>query len=124
MATSTTTLPPISETWTSTPLISKINIGGTNYFIKDEESRAKINAIIPTLKAGIQLKVVETLPTASESCMGIIYLVKLGANDGASETNNIYREYICIKADDDTYSWESLGDTRVDLTDYEKVSQA
>lgn len=59
-------------------------------------------------------EVVESLPTASASTMGEIYLIK----DTHSSTD-LYDEYITILVDS-TYSWEKLGNTDIDLTGYVK----
>ncbi len=49
--------------------------------------------------------VVQTLPTASQSTMGKIYLVPSDSTD----TNDNYEEYVTIK-DGNTYSWEKFGE--------------
>ena len=60
-------------------------------------------------------EVVDTLPTASASTMGKIYLTKHehGTQDG-------YDEFITIElgTTTKTYKWEKIGNTDIDLTDY------
>lgn len=64
----------------------------------------------------LRYQVVTTLPTASASTMGIIYLV---ADTHGSQ--DVYDEYITIQSGT-TYSWEKLGNTDIDLSDYGKLS--
>lgn len=63
-----------------------------------------------------QYKVVDSLPTASASTLGIIYLVA-----DTHGTSDAYDEYITIQSET-TYSWEKLGNTDIDLSDYGKKS--
>lgn len=58
---------------------------------------------------GIDIQVVQTLPTTGEK--GVIYLVA----NGSSTAQNIYDEYIWITS---TSSFEKIGTTAVDLTNY------
>lgn len=67
--------------------------------------------------AKLELVSVDKLPNASADTMNKIYLVP----KKSSKTNNAKDEYITVKAGD-TYSWELIGDTAVDLTDYAKTS--
>lgn len=64
----------------------------------------------------LRYQVVTTLPTASASTVGIIYLV---ADTHGSQ--DVYDEYITIQSGT-TYSWEKLGNTDIDLSDYGKLS--
>lgn len=65
-------------------------------------------------------EVVSTLPTASASTMYKIYLVA----DTHSDSNDSYDEYITLQSGT-TYSWEKIGNTDVNLSDYVKtVSQS
>lgn len=96
--------------------ISKITLpSGTTYNIKDTTARESIEAII---KAGLVYKVVASLPTASAETMGAIYLVahSHGTSDG-------YDEYLTIKGGTEaspTYTWEKMGSTDIDLSEYAK----
>lgn len=56
----------------------------------------------------------ENLPTPSETYKGIVYLKK-NTNSEAGE----YIEYLCV-SDGSTWSWEQIGSTKTDLTDYAK----
>lgn len=57
--------------------------------------------------------IVATLPTASASTVGKVYLTP-SAN---SETQNVKDEWITIQ-DGSTYQWEQIGSTAVDLSGY------
>ena len=64
--------------------------------------------------------VVDTLPTASADTMYTIYLVA----DTHSDSPDSYDEYITIRSGTSgsyTYSWEKIGNTDVDLSDYVKT---
>ncbi|MBQ0112769.1 MAG: hypothetical protein KBT03_06545 [Bacteroidales bacterium] len=68
---------------------------------------------------GIELITVQQLPTASKSTMGKIYLVPLDD----TEQDNIFDEYITVEKEVSgvkSYSWELIGTTKVDLSDYSK----
>lgn len=56
----------------------------------------------------------EELPAPSETYKGIVYLKK-NTNSEAGE----YIEYLCV-SDGSTWSWEQIGSTKTDLTDYAK----
>ena len=61
--------------------------------------------------------VVSTLPTASASTMGKIYLIP----SAHSVTQNTKDEYITIRSGSEgsyTYSWEQIGSTETDLSNY------
>lgn len=65
-------------------------------------------------------EVVDTLPTASANTMYTIYLVA----DTHSDSPDSYDEYITIRSGTSgsyTYSWEKIGNTDVDLSDYVKT---
>lgn len=64
--------------------------------------------------------VVDTLPTASADTMYTIYLVA----DTHSDSSDSYDEYITIRSgtsDSYTYSWEKIGNTDVNLSEYVKT---
>ena len=65
--------------------------------------------------SGFDYVVVDTLPTASAETMHRIYLVK----DTHSDNQDNYDEYITIKTDS-VYSWEKIGNTDIDLSQYIK----
>lgn len=92
--------------------ISKITLpNGTTYNLKDEVARAGASA-------GLTITVVDTLPSASASTMGAIYLVKDSTHTGA---NDVYDEYVTVSVND-AYSWEKLGNTDIDLSKYCKAA--
>ena len=140
-------------------LLSKIQIGGKTYEIKDLIARENIEALAgiidalkyvantgvyaddAAIKAAIEagdasmkdyvdaqvgainkfdvrvLGADEALPTASEETMFILYLKP----DANAETD-AYIEYITVKSGD-TYSWEVIGSTKMDLADYVTESE-
>lgn len=65
---------------------------------------------------GLSCVIVDALPEASADTLNKIYLV--AHEHGTKDT---YDEYLTIKSDD-SYSWEKIGNTDVDLTDYSKKS--
>lgn len=87
----------------------------TNYYLKSETyTRTEVANLISQAITGVFI-FVQTLPTASASTMGKIYLVP----KSTPETNNIKDEYITVE-ENSTYSWEHIGDTAVDLTGFVK----
>ena len=97
--------------------ISKITLpSGTTYDIKDATARQSIEDII---SAGLEYVVVTELPTASAETMGKIYLVA-----HSHGTDDIYDEYLTIRTAQSgipvtfTYSWEKIGNTDIDLSNY------
>ena len=86
----------------------------------DVFSKAEVNELIENVSQ-FKYEVVTTLPTASASTMGIIYLVKVEGATG----QNVYAEYLTLKSGTATYTWEQIGDTEIDLSGYmEKPSSA
>lgn len=74
-----------------------------------------IKSYVDSAIAGVsqfKYEVVETLPSASASTVGVIYLVK-----DEHATNDNYDEYITIQTDS-TYKWEKIGNTDIDLSNY------
>lgn len=81
----------------------------SNYYTKSE---------IDTKIEGInqfKYEVATTLPTASEDTLYILYLIPAPA-DSPAEQQNVYDQYITVQKDG-TYTWEKIGDTRVDFSD-------
>lgn len=81
------------------------------------------NAISDYKNADIQ--VADTLPTASKDTIGTIYLVAHDTHSngsGAAESvNDYYDEYITVTIINEigqSYSWEKIGNTDIDLSDY------
>lgn len=126
--------------------LSKLNIFGVDYELKDAEARAKLNTLktaayadletsltnggnLPTgaaVKAYVDskigsvstfdIRVVSSLPEASADTMYAMYLVP----DSHAEAGS-YIEYITIREGDGepyTYKFEAIGSTKTDLSDY------
>ena len=93
-----------------------------NYYLKSETySKDEVNQLIGELSS-LRFEVADTLPEASASTLGAIYLVP-----GSSPTvQNIKDEYITLKRTEggiDTYYWELIGSTAVDLSNYYTKAQ-
>ena len=93
------------------------------YYLKSETfTKTEVNQLIDAVKQ-FQYQSVQTLPTASASTMNIIYLVP-----GQSPTSqNVKDEYITIattnEMEETVYSWEKIGTTEIDLSNYYNKSQ-
>lgn len=99
-------------------LIQQVSASLVNYYLKTETySKAEVNTIIDNVKQ-FRYQVAATLPTASADTMGIIYLIP-SANP---KTQNIKEEYLTI-LDGNTYKWEHIGDTNIDLSGYSTTEQ-
>ena len=88
-----------------------------NYYLKSETySKDEVNQLIGELSS-LRFEVADSLPDPSASTLGAIYLVP-----GSSPTvQNIKDEYITLKRTEggvDTYYWELIGSTAVDLSNY------
>ena len=83
-----------------------------NYYLKSETyNKEEINALISSVNS-FSVLVVDTLPTENIDTHTIYLLPK------ENETNDNYDEYIYINN-----SWEHIGSTSVDLTEYYKKSE-
>lgn len=84
-----------------------------NYYLKSETyTQEEVNSLIGAIST-IDIRVVEELPTTDISTT-TIYLVPIET----SEENNVYEEYIYVNN-----SWELIGTTQVDLSDYYTKTQ-
>lgn len=96
----------------STDLTKLISSGAVKTYVDTEVAKAgKVE--IKVLSAG------EDLPTASASTLGYIYL--------KPKTPKGYTEHVTVKGGTDeapTYTWEEIGDTDVDLSEYIKTADA
>ena len=94
-----------------------------NYYLKSETfTKAEVNQLIAAVKQ-FQYQSVAELPTASAQTMNIIYLVP-----GVSPTTqNVKDEYITIATTNEmqetVYSWEKIGTTEIDLSNYYTKTQ-
>jgi len=93
------------------------------YYLKSETfTKAEVNQLIDAVKQ-FQYQSVSVLPTASAQTMNIIYLVP-----GLSPTSqNVKDEYITIATTNEmqetVYSWEKIGTTEIDLSNYYTKAQ-
>ena len=97
-----------------------------NYYTKnDTYSKTEVNTLISGLKT-INYEIVSTLPTASATTYfnesKTIYMTPVSSGSG----NNYYNEYITTRSGSEgayTYSWELIGSTQVDLSNYVQKSR-
>lgn len=86
----------------------------SNYYTKNEID-AKIEGINQ-----FTYEVATDLPVASEDTLYKLYLIPASV-DSSAEQQNVYDQYITVqKTEQDgstTYTWEKIGDTRVDFSD-------
>lgn len=87
-----------------------------NYYTKSETyNREKINELV---SARLLIKIVDELPT-EEISTSTIYFLKRKKEQGTTQyDSDVYDEYIYVDA-----TWELIGNTYVDLTDYYTKSQ-
>lgn len=84
----------------------------TNYYTKDESyTKTEVNSLINGITT-MNVSVVSSLPTTGDATT--IYLVA----KTTSETQNIYDEYLYVNN-----TWEKIGDTQIDLTNYALKSE-
>jgi hypothetical protein len=93
-----------------------------NYYLKsDTYTKSEVQQLISAVKQ-FTYQSVQSLPTASADTMNIIYLVPSSNPD----TQNVKDEYITIattEQDVTTYSWEMIGSTAIDLSNYYTKTQ-
>ena len=93
-----------------------------NYYLKSETyNKTEVDAMVAAIQQ-FRLVSVAQLPTASADTMNKIYLVP-SANP---QTQNTKDEFITLMVDEQgtvTYSWECIGSTEVNLTNYYTKSQ-
>jgi len=94
----------------------------TNYYLKsDTYSKNEVDQLIAAINQ-FELVSVQTLPTASASTMGKLYFVP----SSDPKTQNVKDEYITLAVTENnttTYSWELIGSTTIDLTNYYTKTQ-
>lgn len=85
----------------------------TNYYLKSETyTKSEVQTLISAISQ-FKYELANSLPTASAETMGIIYLIP----SVSQSPNNIKDEYITIESGG-VYSWEQIGSTEIDLSDY------
>ena len=93
-----------------------------NYYLKSETyTKGQVDDLIAAVHQ-FEFVVADTLPTASADTMYKIYLIPASG----SEEDNYKDEYVTI-LEEGVYSWEKIGSTAVDLSDYptnEQMAQA
>lgn len=133
----------MAYTYSSTPVLSKIKIGNDYYYLKDADVRSILdgfnNAIVTgqlgtvsqqnklvysqdiksyvdsAIAVGLVIDVVTDLPEATADQMGKIFLIA----QAGGEPVDAYDEYIVVRTGQEanySYSWEKIGDTRIDLS--------
>lgn len=129
-------------TWVDTPLIAQIKLpSGNSYYIKDREAREEIEELWGTISGGVTFivawdgtaaPVVGNIPAgvvvtynsqsytgtlaATSAQPGAFYLVR-SSSSPSGEVLDVYDEYVPVKKDATT-TWEKIGDTVLDLSDY------
>lgn len=93
----------------------------TNYYKKtDTYTKSEIEALVNAVNA-FEYVIAAELPTAGSSTMYKIYLIP----SSHTATNNAKDEFITIRSGTEgsyTYSWEQIGSTTVDLSNYVSAS--
>lgn len=93
-------------------------LGDIDTKLNDRYTKAETNTAIQTAVAGaghLKRAIVETLPELAEADLNTIYMVK----KTSTKDKNVYTEYMVIEVES-VRSWEEIGDSAVDLTDYLK----
>lgn len=88
--------------------------GSANY-VTSGGVKSYVDSAVGAVKQ-FNYQIVESLPTASASTMGTIYL-KAHSHDSTSGQPDSYDEFITV-SNSGSYSWETIGNTDIDLTDY------
>lgn len=89
-----------------------------NYYTKtDTYTKTEVQNLLDAIKQ-FRYEVVASLPAASTSTMGTIYLVPSDNPD----TQNVKDEFITIQSGS-TYSWEQIGSTAIDLSVYSTTAE-
>lgn len=113
----------VSDFTNDSGFITKAVSDLTNYYLKSETyTKAEVQALIDGINQ-FQFEVASTLPTAAASTMYKIYLIP----SSNSATNNAKDEFITIRSGTEgsyTYSWEQIGSTTVDLSNYVQADSA
>jgi len=111
----------LSELTNDTGFITSLVDNLTNYYLKsDTYTKTEVNNIIAAIPK-VKLEIVQNFPEAGPTYWfdnsHTIYL----SPKSTSQTQNIYDEYLCTRSGIEgnyTYSWEKIGDTEIDLSNY------
>jgi len=91
-------------------------VSPSSYYLKSNTyNKTEVNDLIAAVTT-LDIQVVPALPTTNIS-LTTIYLVPKTVG---TSTTNIYDEYICLDKTTTPATWELIGDTEIDLTDYVK----
>ena len=92
------------------------------YYLKSETySATEVDQLLAAIKQ-FTYEIVQTLPTASAQTVGKIYLVP----SADPKTQNVKDEFITLTTIEEgttTYSWECIGSTTIDLSNYYTKTQ-
>ncbi len=97
-----------------------------NYYTKSETyTKTEVANLIAGITT-VTFQIVQTLPTADASTYfntsKVIYMLQ----QSGGKTGDYYQEYITVRTGTDpnyTYSWELIGDTKIDLSGYVPTSR-
>lgn len=103
-------------------------LGDIDTKLEDRYTKAETDTAIQTAVAGaghLKRVIVDSLPQQSDADLNTIYMIKkISTEDNSySEDKNVYTEYMLIETQVDdsglmALSWEIIGDSAVDLTNY------
>ena len=105
--------------------ITKVRVGNEDYLIKDASAWDAISTIVSTGLDIVVLGQGSVLPTAGTDTMGKLYLLyhahEHGSQVDASNHADVYDEYVTVRTGTSpnfSFSWEKIGTTDIDLSDY------
>ena len=108
----------VSDLTNDSGFITKAVNDLTNYYLKSETyTQAEVDALIAAITT-LDIEVVQSLPTTNISTTTIYLVPKATAG-----TQNVYDEYICLDTTTTPATWEKIGNTEIDLTNYVQKSQ-
>ena len=105
--------------------ISKVQLPGSTeqYNIKDATARSNYetlkNRVDNLQSAGLTMTIVTELPAIIDAKENVIYMIKHTHSTGNAGSDT-YDEYIIVKDSQGTKSWEKIGNTDIDLSEYSK----
>ena len=111
-----TTVSPDNNKNVALTVITKTVDDLTNYYTKSQTyTQAEVNTLIGAIC--MNASVVQELPTSNISTATIYLIPK-----STAQTNNTYDEYICLDTTTNPATWEKIGDTQIDLSNYVQKS--